>query len=361
MTSVLVLAGSLLAVAPARADDADCTACCRAGGLPACPSALAFVGEGTTSTARDGRWETRGAWILACDGSARPDPEAVHYGKAEPRFGDVVFPFDPLSVSCIRQACARPAGACVGTPDERGISQVVGCDDGLPLDARALRRPPAPRSGGARLVVVVDGHPVVAERAEGGSAAARPVATTAAATASRPAPVAPQAAPIPAPTPAPPVAQAPAEASPWGPVSPSAAAPFQLELPAEPADPCAPPADAMRAEARKRVDLGDDRRMAKDRVGAAREYRAALTMDTCNGYAWLGVGEAAQALDRPDLAIRALRVATRLLPRHHGALVLLAKAYEGFGQRPSAAEAYRKALELSPGLPDAVEGYARTR
>jgi tetratricopeptide (TPR) repeat protein len=101
--------------------------------------------------------------------------------------------------------------------------------------------------------------------------------------------------------------------------------------------------------------------MAKDKEGAAREYRAALTMDTCNGYAWLGVGEAANALDRPDLAIRSLRVATRLLPRHHGALLLLAKAYEAFGQRPLAAEAYRRALELSPGLPDAVEGYARTR
>ncbi|MFN7143483.1 MAG: hypothetical protein ACK4YP_06905, partial [Myxococcota bacterium] len=97
-----------------------------------------------------------------------------------------------------------------------------------------------------------------------------------------------------------------------------------------------------------------------DAAGALSEYRAALTMDVCNAYAWLGIGEIAGGAARPDLAVRALRNTTRILPGHYGAWTMLGKAYEALRQSQLAAEAYATALELRPGLPEAVEGWRRT-
>jgi cytochrome c-type biogenesis protein CcmH/NrfG len=108
------------------------------------------------------------------------------------------------------------------------------------------------------------------------------------------------------------------------------------------------------------VDVGDEKRIARDWAASVREYRVALTMDVCNGYGWLGVGEVAASNERPDLAAHALLNATQMLPQHYGAFTSLGKAYEALGQVPLAAEAYRRALEISPSLMEARAGLART-
>ncbi len=130
-------------------------------------------------------------------------------------------------------------------------------------------------------------------------------------------------------------------------------------MPAEPPATCKTPSETVRQQARSQVNTGDDARMARDNVGAVRAYLAGIAMDPCNGFAWLGLGQAAIDLQRPDLAIRALRPATRLMPTHYGAWTKLGQQYEAMGQRDSAVEAYWRALELQPGLPEPKAGLGR--
>jgi len=130
-------------------------------------------------------------------------------------------------------------------------------------------------------------------------------------------------------------------------------------LPRDPPDECEAPIEVLRSEARKQVMTGDDLRLGKDAAGAIQKYRAALSMDSCNGYAWLGLGESAVALERPDIAIRALRNATTLLPQHYGAWTELGQAYEAIQQVDMAITAYRKALALKPGLAVPMAGVQR--
>jgi cytochrome c-type biogenesis protein CcmH/NrfG len=130
-------------------------------------------------------------------------------------------------------------------------------------------------------------------------------------------------------------------------------------MPAEPPATCKTPSESVRQQARSQVNTGDDARMARDNVGAVRAYLAGIAMDPCNGFAWLGLGQAAIDLQRADLAIRALRPATRLMPTHYGAWTKLGQQYEAMGQRDSAVEAYWRALELQPGLPEPKAGLGR--
>ncbi len=335
-----------LPIAAALAQDA-CGACCRAGGLAACPSELRVLSEGSRVARGPTGWTVSGQWVIPCDGQARYDAEGTVSIDHEPSYGELVMSaLNPLQVHCFDQACALPVGTCLSPANDQGAITLVDCADTLPVDARAMARPPGLRPGPGALVVVVDGKPLVADLMVVQPYAATPLAATLSASPAPPTP------PVGA-GPAPPSFPVPGQAS-------AGQTAGSLDLPADPPDVCKPPGDAMRGEGRRRVDMGDERRMMKDSAGAAREYRAALTMDTCNGYAWLGLGEAAAQLSRPDVAIRALKNATNLLPKHYGAWVLLGKAYEAIGQRTMAGNAYSEALKLSPGLPDAVEGYART-
>jgi predicted Zn-dependent protease len=119
--------------------------------------------------------------------------------------------------------------------------------------------------------------------------------------------------------------------------------------------------DALKSEARKHVDLGDEHRMRHDAAAAGKEYRAALSMDPCSAYAWIGVGQAATDAARVDIAVKALQVGVRLAPSHYTAWTLLGRNYELMGQRALAAEAYGRALAQRPTLQEAQEGLARTR
>lgn len=130
-------------------------------------------------------------------------------------------------------------------------------------------------------------------------------------------------------------------------------------LPRDPPAECEAPMEALRGEARKQVMAGDDLRVGKDAAGAIQKYRAALSMDSCNGYAWLGLGESAVAINRPDIAIRALRNATTLMPQHYGAWTELGQSYEAIRQVDLAVAAYKKAVALKAGLEIPLAGLQR--
>ncbi len=380
----------------AHAADEACLACCRVGGLPTCETTLVVYGDGSRIGREAGAWRVSGLWRVGCDGRGVFDASAGALLDHPPLGGELVMDVvNPLQVHCFQQACGLPPGTCVSPPDEDGRFFLLDCGTGLPADASALGRAPSADKYPSSRVVVVDGRPlVVAPGTTGGTAASAASAPAVPAVASAPAPMASApapmtgapspiasapttswsapvataptttwSAPVPAATPAPTVAPPPsvpvAAASTTG-APLDAFATFATSLPKDPPETCTPPAEALRGEARKRVDAGDEKRIRKDAAGALQEYRAALTMDACNAYGWLGIGEIASAAARPDLAVRALRNTTRILPGHYGAWTMLGKAYEGLHQAKLAAEAYSKALELRPGLPEALDGWRRT-
>lgn len=130
-------------------------------------------------------------------------------------------------------------------------------------------------------------------------------------------------------------------------------------MPPDPPAECRTPSEALKTAGRQQVDLGDEARMKHDNLGGIKAYLAALAMDKCNGYAWMGLGTIAVELKRPDLAIRALEPATHLMPVHYGAWTQLGQQYEAMHQNALAQTAYWKALELSPSLAEARAGLAR--
>ena len=319
-----------------------CTLCCTAGGLPGCPTELHVRTEASRLSPSGMDTHVQGGWVLSCDGSGRFDPGLSVEVDHDPSYAEVLGSGrNPLAVHCFAQACALPQGICVGPATLSGDVQLVGCVDTLPASQADLAAAPGAAPSQSALVVVMDGRPLVAEGARAGGIPADRV-------------VAP-AAPLPS-------AVVAASAPPPPPIAPKPpAAPAVLALPNDPPDPCAPTADAARAEARKRVITGDDLRMSGRTDEALRDYKAALTLDKCNGYAWMSIAQLAADAGRTDLVIRALKNSTRLVPRYPAAWMMLGKAYEDFGQRAMAAEAWHTATELSPGNAEAIEGYMRTR
>ena len=321
----------LLLTTLAFADDTTCLACCAAGGLATCPTRLTVRTEFSKLGPSGMDTHVQGAWQLSCDGSGYFDAGASEDVDHEPDYAEVLGSgLNPLAVHCFAQACALPRNVCVGPANLNGDVQLVGCIDGMPASQPDLAAGPPPASGRSALVVVIDGHPLVAELAAPLSGAPA-------------SPFPPEPIPLAATPPQP------------------AAGPATLALPDDPPDPCGAAPDAIRAEARKRVGTGDDHRLA-DRVDEAlRDYKAALTLDRCNGYAWMSIAQLAADGGRTDLVIRALKNTTRLVPRYPAAWSMLGRAYETFGQRSMAADAWRTATELAPGNAEAIEGYMRTR
>jgi tetratricopeptide (TPR) repeat protein len=101
--------------------------------------------------------------------------------------------------------------------------------------------------------------------------------------------------------------------------------------------------------------------MAGEYATALNKYRAAITINACNAFAWAGMGEALVQLEEPNAAKKALRVATRLMPTHYQAWTNLGRAEEATGRTSEAAAAYEKALAAHPGHGPADEGLRRTR
>jgi hypothetical protein len=351
----------LLAVVPlASSDPGVCAACCAAAAVPsACAEPLLVFAEGARRSPDGAGYLVAGAWRLGCGTGAVFDPSVTLRVDHLPLDGEVLQPaLRSAQVECFAQACRVPAGLCLSPGDVEGRWTVTSCADGLPPSVTELRAPPTSALLDP-VVVLLDGAPVVAERA-GASAApmrlpAAPVAPEAPVAAAPPPPPPAPSAPPPPPAPVAPVADVGESPS----AQEAAAAALAEAFPADPPEVCAVVAVEVRDAARRRVEQGDEQRIRKELAGAVVQYRAAVTRDPCNGYAWLGLGEVAGAAMRPDLAIRALQNATRLLPRHYGALALLGRNYELIGQSVLAAEAYRSALVLSPSHPEAREGLRR--
>lgn len=351
----------LLFVSLALADDSALAACCKAGGASVCPKEILVRTEHSSADTIGIGWEVVGAWRQSCSGKGKFDATLETDTDSEPEFGEILTTeLTPLAAHCFAQACSLPADVCISSANTAGKFSFVGCSDNLPADQKALssatKKGPAP---GAR-IVVLDGKPLVATSVSLTPPPQPVVAAPAWETGSAPTwqatdstwttgPSTPTSATTY--TPAPPAAVPTSATTP----------PPALALPADPPDPCAPAPDAVRSESRRRVGTGDDLRIVGRAEDALSDYRAALTMDKCNGYAWMSIAQLASDQARTDLSIRALRNATRLLPAHPGAFLMLGKALEAFGQTRSAADAYKRATELSPSNAEAIEGYMRTR
>ena len=350
----LMLLALLLTSPGGFADQDECMACCRAGGLDGCRPSLNLVGQGSSWRADMGGWRAQGLWRLQCNGTAWFDPAAHAVFADEPVSGEVVLTdTNPLAVHCFSQACSLPEDACFFAYGGRRV-QVLACGRGDVLDAEALGRPgPAP-PGPTAVVATVDGKPLVvtpdaplarssihpSHQCNGCSTAQQVYATAG-----------PRAAVVHVDT--------------WQAVqideeSTSAVADAAFpDLPEPPQwTPCST-ADALRNESRRRVGLGDEARITGDDTTAMNEYLAALSLDRCNPLAWANLGDMALRAGQCSVARTALEVAVGLLPQHYAAVTNLGRCYERLGLTEDAAATYRQALRLQPGYLPASQGLER--
>lgn len=164
----------------------------------------------------------------------------------------------------------------------------------------------------------------------------------------------------PAPPPAPVAAPPPAAPAPIvlrGPVRPLTQA--DLAVPPLPPTPCVPNA-ALRQPSVLQVDAGDEATLAGDPASALGHYRAAITIDACNPFAWAALGHALLGANSPAGAVPALETATRLMPAHFRAWTDLGLARETLQLIPQAVEAYHEALSLQDAYAPARDGLQRT-
>ncbi len=412
---VLHLTGPALA---ATTGAADCLQCCQQSGLPACGTDIYVDGDGTRVTKEGNAWRASGLFVMSCDGRGFFDDGHTAVYATAPSAGDAAKS-SSAQWACFAKNCQLPVGLCF----DADAGRVTDCATGAGPTAAQLRGAPGPKRpapyvapsssptasaatpGG--LIVVVGGKSLSVQVAPAEAAPSSPTPASPASAATWTPTPAPAWTPTPAPTP---VAQAPVPPAPVAPapkpkpsvlfddlsdddiradpekaaatatavtpvVAPVAAPPvptaaatagktdpmtqLTVGLPKDPPQDCEAPSDELHSEARKQVMAGDDLRLAKDVSGAVSKYRAALSMDTCNAYAWFGLGESAIVLNRQDIAIRALHNTITLMPQNYGAWLDLGQAYEAIRQVDAAVAAYQQALAAKPGLQAAVDGLAR--
>ncbi len=356
----------------AAAGELDCRRCCDAGGIDDCEISLRVYGPESRLSQERGGWRVDGVYVIGCDGRGWFDNSKVAYLMREPVDGELAMPeSDPAAIACFQRACAMPRDLALSAPDAVGTRVVRTAATGLPPDRMAYRRAPGAASpagevrappaapvtatntivtGSSAAVVVIEGQTIYAQRAPAPSPVPTPADPDPPTRIAKADPVAPVAPVAPVPT------RAPAAAAP--PVSGSD--PFAIGLPPDPPAECYATDGSRGTAARAQVMAGDDKRIARDQLGAVAAYRAAITLDVCSAYGWLGMGQSALALDRPDIAARALRNATRLMPTHYGAWTELGRAYEGIQQAALAHAAFEEALARKADLPEANAGWRRT-
>jgi tetratricopeptide (TPR) repeat protein len=108
------------------------------------------------------------------------------------------------------------------------------------------------------------------------------------------------------------------------------------------------------------VDEGNDAAIQGDFDTALNKYRAAITINVCNAFAWADMGEVFLSISDPTRARTALTAASRLMPTHYQAWTNLGRAEEQLGRRAEAASAFSRALQANPGYAPADEGLQRT-
>lgn len=365
------------AILPAAwAGERECVACCRAVSMEGCRPALRLFGEGSRSANEAGAWVALGLWTLRCDGTGEWDPGAQALLNAQPRNGEVLAAeSSPFAIQCFAEACALPQGACFYV--SQGKAFVLTCDEGRPLSREAWAKGGVKRLGTEPLVAVVGERPLVVEP---GSALTRASVRpgepcTACEGNTHYASVAPRLAVVrtetsgatPAP-PSPPPEEAGARPatttaprSPARSPSPGAVSPSDLDVPDPPRSANCGTAPTLVQESRRRVDLGDEAFVRQDLPQAIREYRAAVTIDRCNGFAWANLGHGYLVTGHLLQAIEALKVARDLAPTNYRVLTDLGEAFEATDDLGQAREAFQEALEVRPNHLPAEEGLARVR
>jgi len=324
----------LLSVPFSVADGPACVQCCKAEGLVGCPTRVRVFGDGSELVREAGAWRVSGIWWLDCDRGARFDEGSTVMIDHMPLDGQVLrLAYPPATVRCFRNACTLPAGACVRDNGDGSTFVLERCSDGRPLTgAEMLIRGTPPKTG--TTVVRVAGRTLFTTQVEGSGANTGPSSAVVGSRSS---------------------ATAPRTSS-----RTNSGGSIKFNLPDPPHGEC-DVSDLLQAESRRHVDMGDTARVRGDKSGAANEYRAAITMDPCNAYAWSSIGGLALRAEQAAVATRALRVAVRLMPEHYGAITMLGEAYEKLGRSALAAEAYQKALSIRPTHTPAQEGLSRTR
>ncbi len=318
---------ALLAFTSAWASDA-LQACCSATNATLCPDTLAAIGPGASQVVGPDGATVTGVWTLRCDAGplfqadgritvARPFPP-----------GTVVSPIVPDAVACWDASCRLPEGMCLEYDGKR-VKAVVCADGSDAPDALWRATPRAPRGA-----VVIGGRVVGTETP--------PVSATVRTNAPAPV-VAPTAGPG-RPTAAP--------GRPMPGVDPN--------VPPAPPDPCIP-ASALRQPSNDQVDKGNESIVGGDFAEAVNRYRAAITINKCNAFAWTALGDALLQSGYQPQARTALEHATRLMPSNFHAWTSLGRSREQTGDRSAAAAAYRQALDARPDHAPAAEGLARVQ
>jgi tetratricopeptide (TPR) repeat protein len=129
-------------------------------------------------------------------------------------------------------------------------------------------------------------------------------------------------------------------------------------VPAPPPEPCIPN-PALREASNGQVEAGNAAIVSSQLGEALDRYRAALSMNQCNAYAWTALGDALLQTGDSERARAALVVATRLMPAHFHAWTSLGQAEERLGDRTAARRAYQQALAAKPGYAPAAAGLSR--
>jgi len=323
--------GAMPWIGTAAADSSSCQECCKSRGLAGCPTKWRIYGEGSETSPESGGWRIVGVWSLDCENGAIFDGGATTMLVDHPKSGEFLrLASPPDTIRCFERNCALPVGSCI-REDSSNTFYLVRCADGKALSSREYQtRPPTPtiRARPATETPVVTPTRVIIPNTD-----------------SDPAPVS-------ATTP-------PTQVAIGGQVrSTQSSRVSQIELPDPPPQECKT-SDLLRAESRRHVDRGDVARQSRKSDQAVNEYKAAISLDPCNAYAWSTLGELAYDLKQPNQAIRALRVTTRLMPRHYGALTLLGLAYEQLGRTALAESAFQDALAIAPDHQPAQVGLKR--
>ncbi|MCA9493086.1 MAG: hypothetical protein KC621_24315 [Myxococcales bacterium] len=302
----------LLTLAPiASAQGLD--ACCAAVGAGACPSSLTVVGPATQQTTSPNGTTLRGLYVVTCDVGPVWMSEAIQTTVAPYPSGTVLTPMLTNAAACFDASCRLPEGSCLQSEGSRIF--VSDCQMSGPMSDQAWSRPARPD----KAAVVVNGRVL-------GSALSGEVT----------------------PVPAPQVMNRPVAGA------------IDATVPEMPPDPCIPSA-GLRDVSNAQVDAGNEAVIAGDWGTAADRYRAAITINKCNAFAWTALGEALLASNNPVAARQALEAATRLMPANFHAWTVLGQASEKAGDRTAAVSAYQHALEQRPGHRPAADGLQRVQ
>ena len=353
----------------AHAGEDECVACCRAAGLSGCRTSLRMYGDGSVATAEGGAWRVLGLWFLDCDGRGRFETGSTAVVATMPVSGELLLSSThSQAFHCFTQACSYPEDACFDVMTE-GRVRLVDCRDGASMPAVKLAQP-GPAPPGAETIIAVVGD--------------RPLVVT---------PVDPSSTPQPPGAPSPSsccggsagtglfgreaqsavITQTELSARPLVDASPvpphrlegefqrtaASTDSYVLDVPEPPLSNSCGTSEVLRTESRRRVDAGNEATLKGSLQQAIDEYRAALTLDPCNPYAWADLGALALQLGHPADAALSLSQAVELQPRHYTAYTNLGLAYEALGQPSLAYEAFGVALGIRPHHQAALQGQQR--